>query len=131
VGRTKAEKQIQLLGSVAPRVKDRNYGNDDYQYPDRLGKTVLGGSDSLLLKIDGFVEGVEINGGDGTAIILLRSSIEPEISLQSLRLAYSLVEAAPFDKIEGCPRTPGAGVWSGLETVAEGNWHGDRWWKLT
>jgi hypothetical protein len=45
----------------------------------QLANTVLERSDSLLVRVDGFVEGVEINGGGGTAILLCYGrSIEPE-----------------------------------------------------
>jgi hypothetical protein len=46
------------------------------------------------VKVDGFVEGIDVNGGDGCSIILCnRGSIEPQFFLKLLGSAQGLTEA--------------------------------------
>jgi len=63
-----------------------------------LRDTILKSGDSLLVEVDRFVEGVDVNGGNGSAIILgYRSGVEPEILLQALGTAYGFIESARIE----------------------------------
>lgn len=50
------------------------------------------------MEVDGLIEGVEVNGGDGRAILFYnRGSVEPQIFLEALGTAYGVIEPAGID----------------------------------